>query len=174
MICSALSRHYQLTVRCHRAVIERFLSGFSIEGFLLFYKKSSNEKTSGRIASHFHDNIAKRFLNGQTEPGAAKSGRWMSRTVCRRPARWAPFFSTWPGHWPTLVSPGSLSLSFSPMVLPLPTLYSHSTASVLCETVPPSSPNRASVERCVATTINDFHHRTGHHHRSSSKAPLMT
>lgn len=46
----------------------------------------------------------------------------MSRTVCRCRARWASFFSTWPGHWPTSISPGSvspppprLSLSFSPM-----------------------------------------------------------
>jgi len=66
-----------------------------------------------RVGSHLIFTIAKYFLNGQTELGVAKSGRWMSRTVCRRPARWAPFFSTWPGHWPTLVSPGSLSLSFS-------------------------------------------------------------
>ena len=35
----------------------------------------------------------------------------MSRTVCRCRARWASFFSTWPGHWPTLISPGSLSFS---------------------------------------------------------------
>jgi len=94
-------------------LIERYLFGFPIRGFLLFSGKSNGEKTLSRITSHFHDGITKRFLNGQTEPGATKSGRWMSRTVCRRPARWAPFFSTWPGHWPTLVSPGSLSLSFS-------------------------------------------------------------
>lgn len=67
----------------------------------------------------------------------------------------------------------SLSV-FLPDGLPPSDPLSHSTASVPRETVPPSLLNRASVERCVATTINDFHHRTSHHHRSSSKAPLMT
>lgn len=33
----------------------------------------------------------------------------MSRTVCRCRARWASFFSTWPGHWPTSISPRSIS-----------------------------------------------------------------
>lgn len=60
------------------------------------------------IASHFHDREAFPEWADRTWSG---QDRWMSRTVCRRPARWAPFFSTWPGYWPTLVSPDSLSFS---------------------------------------------------------------
>lgn len=45
----------------------------------------------------------------------------MSRTVCRCRARVGPsFFSTWPGHWPTSISPRSLSFSLSLLPPPLP------------------------------------------------------
>lgn len=88
---ATLSVDYTADYRAHQAI---GVFGVFIEDFLLFSGKSSVEKMSSGVAFHFRDNIAKRFLNGQTELGAAKCGRWMSRTVCRRPARWAPFFST--------------------------------------------------------------------------------
>lgn len=150
-----------------------FSSGDFIKGS--FFPRDGYRRREGE--SHLIFTIARRFLNGQTEPGAAKSDRWMSRTVCRRPARWAPFFSTWPGYWPTLVSPDSLSFSPTGFTPQSPSPRSTCPLDGPC---PPRSGypfllfKRASVKRGIASTINDLHHRTGHHHRSSSKAPLMT
>lgn len=86
IIYAILSWFYQLTI-WSRIYIRVILSRRFHEKLFL----SSGWIPTRRDGSHLIFTIARRFLNGQTEPGAAKSDRWMSRTVCRRPARWAPF-----------------------------------------------------------------------------------
>lgn len=75
--------------------------------FASLFSDRSNYELSGQAEAEC---IATRFLNGQIEATTIP----MSRTVCRCRARVGPsFFSTWPGHWPTSISPRSLSFSLS-------------------------------------------------------------
>lgn len=163
-----------LTSSADRILIAFIQIFFIRKGSLSFLQESRHGRytpVSRWIASHFQDDIAERFLNGQTELGAAKNGRWMSRTVCRRPARWASFFFTWPGRWPTLVSPGSLSFSvFLPGASPLPPSSSariplHILTASFGDFCPsprarsPLPPRSGFRWTRVASTINDLHHR---------------
>jgi len=68
----ALSRHISWLYAVI-ALVEQFLFSLSIEDFLLFSRKSSNEKMSSRIASHFRDREvfpewADRTWSGQERP----------------------------------------------------------------------------------------------------------
>lgn len=172
IIYAILSWFYQLTI-CSRRI---YFRAILIRRFHQRLFLSSGWIPMRRDGSHLIFMIARRFLNGQTEPGAAKTAGWVGQYVAvlhvgpRSSPRDLATDPLWFLLIPSLSPRRGSPLSPLHPVPPVP-----STAPVHHRSGYPFLLfDRASVKRGIASTINDLHHRTGHHHRSSSKAPLMT